>query len=140
MQFVVSTQKGFHIIAPFWPLQYSEIMDVLNQKILTFNLKYKSVRWKNLEVSDGLKRHLIDPNFIDYTVLKSSFEGEEDSVIFAKRGGHAISIDALIHSYDQQPNTSQQHLMRFDYSDTTGEIYMSICDDRNTCTTSYVGE
>ena len=134
----ISTRKAFHLITPFWPFQYNEMMDVLNRKISTFNLKYTGIRWKNLVVSDDLKRHLIDPKFIDYTVLKSSFEREEDYIVFATHGGHSVSIDVLNDLSQQfiQPvmNISKRRSVRFDYTESSDEIEVSLCDDSDRCT------
>ena len=110
---------------------------MLSDKLLTYNLKHKGTRWSNLEVSNRLMRHLTDPNFIEYIVLKPSSEDDEKSVIFAKRGGHAVDINIIIKIIDRQLLNSDmsQHTLQLDYSDSEQQIYMNMCfENRNECT------
>jgi len=109
----------FDVIAPFWPLQYSDMKDIAS-RTATITSQYK------VELLDTAAECLAGPNLVDYIEMK--VVGGEP-FIFARGGGHDLNFGVIAKAIeDRLADDSFYHVddvARIGYN--AGEWTMQLC-------------
>lgn len=80
--------KMANVIVPFLPLGYSELKDIMQQKVAVLSSRYTGRLWKRLEISDKAIEFISGPRFVNYRELR---RGDSSLLVFAKNGAHPIA-------------------------------------------------
>ena len=117
---IVHWLQIFDVIAPFWPLQYSDVKDILIRKA-RISSRYK------VELLDSAAEYLASPDLVEY--IKMKVKGNNEPFIFARGGGHDLEQGAIIKAVEERLEDDAffhvDEVARIGYN--AGEWTMQLC-------------